>query len=875
MLERMDGGWRQAVVTYRLPNTVPATQKGYPNPIKLHQPNVVVVSKTIMTGEAGKIEKPSDAPAGESEEPLDWVLTKVDEERSEPQSIDEELERLRVLRSYLILDSEREFPFERLTALASRVFDAPIALVSLVDLGRQWFMSNRGLGDVRETPRSHAFCAHAIISKDDLFIIKDASKDPRFMNNPLVTSAPNIRFYAGAPLLAPEGYKLGTFCIIDNKPRPGGLDLDEKQNLRELSALAIQVIVARRRKRERDCENNSQLIACTAHDLLTPLSGIELSLSLLNQDEEFQQRLSKIHKDAMEMASTCSSVLQEMCKSVRSTFSQNKSAFEQSFGQSQVEKVKIDDLVNKVYAVLDPIPKKVPVKIKVDEDVPLEILSDGAKILRCTMNYLTVACARTQEGLVAVRVYVKRDADDGRPCLVVKCEDTAPGVDLSTYQYLFKSLTSGVKYMQDSIAENNQLINLELALFSVACQMNVVGGSFGFRPRSMDDEGCTEFDKGGAVPVGSVFWFSIPFGEIAKKPEPKETTKDTDTELTRKESAITHAEASEFIKTVATITGFTEEKPITKNSIIERQRRALVIEDSTIVRRMLTKSLSKHGFVVSQAENGMEGLEELKGTLFDLVMCDFLMPIMDGLDCVQQYRDWEKIHRPWISQRIIGISAHASKADVEKGLTFGMNDFRPKPVTLKLLSELIETEDQISMSKRLDEIESNQMLAAEKDGERQKKRLKTASADAQDGSTIIDRSKKFTCLVLFGPSTATRNKLVQDTIKGCGWQCAAGSSYVEVMNFLTMRTWDVVLVDESYSSLILDFREWESRRRTERQPLIVVSESVNQMSPDQSSIVQTPQGFDHIIGKPLCLNALKNLLQQTATSLLTQNGDGA
>ncbi|KAL3912944.1 MAG: hypothetical protein SGILL_006690, partial [Bacillariaceae sp.] len=202
---------------------------------------------------------------------LDWVLTNYDKKSSEPQSLEEELKRLQALRSYLILDSEREHQFERLTALASRVMQVPIALVSLVDLGRQWFMSNRGLGDVRETPRSQAFCSHAILSKEDILIIKDAQLDPRFVNNPLVTGPPYIRFYAGAPLETPEGYKLGTFCIIDTKPWPNGLDLDSKQNLREMAALAVEVMVARRRKWVRDQEKSSQLIACTAHDLLTPL----------------------------------------------------------------------------------------------------------------------------------------------------------------------------------------------------------------------------------------------------------------------------------------------------------------------------------------------------------------------------------------------------------------------------------------------------------------------------------------------------------------------------------------------------------------------------------------------------------------------------
>ena len=131
-------------------------------------------------------------------ENLDWVLPQVDHDTTEAQSMREELHRLQVLKNYLILDADREEVFEKLTGLASRIYNVPLALISLVDLGRQWFLSNRGLGDVRETPRRHAFCAHAILNKHNILIVPNATSDFRFKDNPLVTGPPNIRFYAGA-----------------------------------------------------------------------------------------------------------------------------------------------------------------------------------------------------------------------------------------------------------------------------------------------------------------------------------------------------------------------------------------------------------------------------------------------------------------------------------------------------------------------------------------------------------------------------------------------------------------------------------------------------------------------------------------------------
>lgn len=129
-----------------------------------------------------------DASSIHNNQNLDWVLTNYDAETTEVQSMKEELKRLQVLKSYAILDSEKEAAFDRITAIASRVFNVPISLVSLVDLGRQWFMSNHGLpADVRETPRKLAFCSHVILSKNNLLVIPDATKDIRFKDNALVT----------------------------------------------------------------------------------------------------------------------------------------------------------------------------------------------------------------------------------------------------------------------------------------------------------------------------------------------------------------------------------------------------------------------------------------------------------------------------------------------------------------------------------------------------------------------------------------------------------------------------------------------------------------------------------------------------------------
>ena len=148
---------------------------------------------------------------------------------------DNEAERLEALRQYRVLDTASEQPFDDAARLAAQVCGTPIALVSLIDADRQWFKARFGL-DASETPREVAFCAHTILSARPL-VVEDATRDRRFADNPFVTGGPQVRFYAGAPLLDAAGHGLGTVCVVDRQPRR-----PSPEQVAALTAIARQVV---------------------------------------------------------------------------------------------------------------------------------------------------------------------------------------------------------------------------------------------------------------------------------------------------------------------------------------------------------------------------------------------------------------------------------------------------------------------------------------------------------------------------------------------------------------------------------------------------------------------------------------------------------
>ena len=228
----------------------------------------------------------------------------------------------------------------------------------------------------------------------------DTLLDPRFASNSLVTGAPHIRFYAGVPLVTPNNHKLGTFCIIDVKPRPHGLTLAEKQNLRELTDMVMDTMVHRKNEMAQLMDEKTRLIACAAHDLLSPLTGIQLSLGLLMEDEALHGKLDGHQRELMEASVECSGMMERICvqaiKSFRGDLTRADSARRKSsmggdedlFLSTSEEEglVNLDQFVNSIERVIGTYPKKVPFFIEKSKNVPATIRVRYELIVRSILN---------------------------------------------------------------------------------------------------------------------------------------------------------------------------------------------------------------------------------------------------------------------------------------------------------------------------------------------------------------------------------------------------------------------------------------------------------------------------------------------------------
>ena len=268
-----------------------------------------------------------------------------------PQIPQNEIERYRNLKEYNILDTLPEEDYDNITLIASQICHTPISLVSLIDDSRQWFKSHHGI-DASETPKEYAFCAHAINNVGELFIIPDSRVDERFHDNPLVTGEPHVIFYAGAPLISPQGFALGTLCVIDNKPNT--LDENQKIALQSLSRQVVNLLELRKNKELLEASKKNlelknieleRFAHVAAHDLKSPLSSISGLADLIINNYS-----SNIDDELKELITMISSSSHNLIKLVNGILEHSKS--ENLLSENKAEII-LDDFLHELKILLD------------------------------------------------------------------------------------------------------------------------------------------------------------------------------------------------------------------------------------------------------------------------------------------------------------------------------------------------------------------------------------------------------------------------------------------------------------------------------------------------------------------------------------------
>ncbi len=543
--------------------------------------------------------------------------------------------RLLGLRSCGLLDTPSEPAFDNLTALACRVCGAPIAIVSLIDEGRQWFKSVVGL-DVRETPREQAFCAWAILG-DDIMVVPDARGDPRFEDNPLVTGSPGMRFYAGVPLRLSTGAKLGTLCVIDTRPR--NVTPEWMADLRMIARQAEAQLELRYRAHLLDecvraaqeaARAKSSFVANMSHELRTPLTAITGFVDLIGDasTNEAQRReyLGVIRRNGEHLLGLLNNVL-DHAKIEAGSLEPEWMPCVPATKLSNVRAI----VVGKAHE------KGVNLTVEARTELPERFITDRLRLRQILINLVSNAIKFTPEGgSVSLEAFYTPSNDT----LHFSVRDTGIGMTAEQIAGLFKP------FSQAESSTSRRFGGTGLGLSISKSLAELLGGRIK-----------VESESG----RGSTFTLELP-----ARSEPG-------VKLTRPSI---NCDQTHFIP---------EDRP---DETVLREHLAghtvLLVEDGLDNQRLISLFLRRAGAEVETAVDGVKALaayQKAKKT-FSIILLDIQMPVMDGYQTIRLLR------QQGATMPIIALTANATKEERDLCRDAGFDDFATKPIERQKLIEL-------------------------------------------------------------------------------------------------------------------------------------------------------------------------------------------
>lgn len=660
-----------------------------------------------------------------------------------------ECERVLALRELNILDSPSEKNFDDITLLASQICDAPISLISLLDRNRQWFKSRQGVL-MTETDRDISFCSHTIHHKG-IMVVPDVLDDDRFIDNPLVTGYPYIRFYAGVPLLSDGGFKLGTLCIVDHKPRnlsdqqmfalevlarqvESNISLRAKICDKELAEEKYRSIIANMKlgllevdRSEKILFANQSFIDMSGY-LLTELLGKKPSDVFLHGESSGLMKNKNLSRmkgssDAYEISVLdktgqirwwlisgaprfdCSGVLagsvgihlditnQKMleielteARELAEESTRSKEIFLANMSHeirtpmnaiigmsSQLSKTNLDDtqqfyletihsasenllfiindildlskidagklqlerigfepreLVNCTLRVLGHRAEEKGLSINntfFDPNISPVLMGDPYRLNQVLTNLVSNAIKFTEKGRVDIVCEVLTDGPHSQT-IQIAVKDTGIGMEADFLNNLFE------KFSQEDPSVTRHHGGTGLGMSICKDLVNLMGGEMQVKSK-----------KG----VGSTISLQIKLDKGSNENLPVKPSFDFDSKV---------------------LAG----------------KKILLVDDNQMNRLVAATILKNHLAVVSTSHNGMEAVEELGKTPFDLVLMDIQMPVMDGVEATHIIRANISNDLP-----IIALTANAIKGDNEKYLAAGMNGYLSKPFSEKNLVNVV------------------------------------------------------------------------------------------------------------------------------------------------------------------------------------------